>query len=344
MLSKDHSRREFITAATAAGIGWSLTNMLPAAFAGGRLQPGGRAGIIGLDTSHSIEIIKALNQEGRQPELEGYRVVAAYPKGSSDIKSSVDRIPAYTQEAVKNGVEIVPSIEDLLKKVDVVFLETNDGKPRLEQAMKVIRAGKPMFIDKPVAASLQDVGAIYAAAKERKVPVFSSSSLRYLPDALPAREGKLVGKVLGADTYSPAALEKTHPDLFWYGIHGVEILFAVMGPGCEWVHRVHSEDTDIVTGTWKDGRIGVFRGTRSGKHIYGGRVFGEQGVKMLGEFKGTYPLIVEIINFFKTGVAPVDTAETMEIYAFMAAADASKKNGGTAVSIRETLRKANIQL
>jgi predicted dehydrogenase len=105
------------------------------------------------------------------------------------------------------GVEIVGSIEDLLKKVDFVLLETNDGRPHLEQALLVVKAGKPMFIDKPVAGSLKDVIAIYETAKKYKVPIFSSSSLRYMESVQDVVKGK-IGNVLGADTFSPATIEK----------------------------------------------------------------------------------------------------------------------------------------
>ncbi|HVI43691.1 MAG TPA: Gfo/Idh/MocA family oxidoreductase [Chitinophaga sp.] len=336
------SRREFLSTTTAAGIGIGFAGIMPSLLYGRTPMTGRRAGIIGLDTSHSMEIIKALNGTDKTPEFEGYSIVAAYPQGSKDIKSSAERIPAYTAEAQKSGVEITDSIAALLSKVDVVFLETNDGRPRLEQAMEVLKAGKPLFVDKPVAASLKDVAAIYDTAKKYKVPVFSSSSLRYISDAQEIAAGKMIGKVLGADTYSPATLEKTHPDLFWYGIHGVEMLFAVMGTGCKEVSRVHTDGTDVVVGTWKDGRIGIFRGTRTGKHTYGGMVFGEEGVRTLGPFKGTLPLLSEIIKFFKTGVAPVPPEETLEIYSFMAAADDSKARKGMPVSLAEVAEQAGI--
>ncbi|MGI8634671.1 MAG: Gfo/Idh/MocA family protein, partial [Segetibacter sp.] len=203
----------------------------------------------------------------------------------------------------------------------------------LEQAMKVIKAGKPLFVDKPVAASLQDVRAIYAAAKQNNVPIFSSSSLRYMESVQEVVKGK-VGSVLGADTFSPATLEKTHPDLFWYGIHGVEILFAVMGAGCKEVRRVHTDNTDVVVGIWKDGRVGTFRGTRTGTHDYGGTVYGNKGNVCLGPFKGYDNLLVQILDFFKTGKAPVSPEETLEIYAFMDAADESKQKAGASVSLK----------
>ncbi|MNY07350.1 Inositol 2-dehydrogenase/D-chiro-inositol 3-dehydrogenase [compost metagenome] len=296
-------------------------------------------GIIGLDTSHAVAFTKTLNAADAPAEYSGYKVVAAYPKGSNDIKTSVERIPGYIEDVKKLGVEIVNSIADLLKKVDVVLLETNDGRLHLEQALQVFKAGKPMFIDKPMAASLADTNAIFSAAKRYNVPVFSSSSLRYMDGISEVTEGK-IGKVIGAETYSPAKYEKTHPDLFWYGIHGVEMLFALMGTGCKTVTRVHTPDTDMVVGIWEDGRVGSFRGTRSGKNDYGARVFGEKKNITLGEFKGYNPLLQQIVKFFETGQAPVKAEETIEIAAFMEAADESKAKGGCPVSMGRLLSKA----
>ncbi len=299
-----------------------------------------RVGIIGLDTSHSVAFTKALNAIEPKAAFNGYKVVAAYPKGSLDIESSTKRIQGYTEEVKKLGVEIVNSIEELLKKVDVILLETNDGRPHLEQALMVLKSGKPMFIDKPVAGSLKDAIAIYAAAKKYNVPVFSSSSLRYMASVQDVVKGK-AGAVLGADTFSPATIEKTHPDLFWYGIHGVEILFTIMGTGCKNVVRINTKDADVVVGTWKDGRVGTFRGTRTGTHDYGGTVYSEKGNVTLGPFNGYENLLLQIINFFKTGKVPVSAEETLEIYAFMEAADESKRNGGNAVSLEAVMQKAN---
>jgi predicted dehydrogenase len=337
-MKKNFDRRQFLNAASAAA-GFGLLTSFSRNYTQPIIQSGGRIGIIGLDTSHSVAFTKALNSREPAPELKGFTVVAAYPKGSNDIESSVKRIPAYTQEVSSLGVEIVKSIPELLKKVDFVLLETNDGRPHLEQALLVLKAGKPMFIDKPIAASLSDTVAIFEASEKYKVPVFSSSSLRYMETVQDVVNGK-IGAVLGADTFSPATIEKTHPDLFWYGIHGVEILFTVMGTGCKTVTRVYTNDTDIVIGKWNDGRIGTFRGTRTGKHEYGGTAYGEKGNYTLGPFKGYDNLLVQIINFFKTGKLPVTSKETVEIYAFMEAADESKRNGGTPVELNAVLEKA----
>ena len=327
-----------------SGLALGLSGLMQTVPASGKALDGGRIGIIGLDTSHSIAFTKALNAVNPPEKYNGFRVVAAYPKGSADIESSTKRVPGYIDEVKKMGVEIVDSISDLLKKVDFILLETNDGRPHLQQALEVMKAGKPLFIDKPVAGTLTDAIALYTISEKLKVPFFSSSSLRYMDSAQEAAAGKM-GKILGADCFSPATLEPTHPDLFWYGIHGVETLYTVMGTGCQSVTRTKTEGTELVVGTWEDGRIGTFRGTRTGKHEYGGTAFGEKGPLTLGPYKGYDNLLDRIIAFFKTGIVPINPKETLEIYTFMEAADESKRRGGKSVLLHEVydahLKKAN---
>jgi hypothetical protein len=338
MKKSSTSRRKFIKNVSITGISLGLSEHVNYLFRRS-ITKGKRIGIIGLDTSHCIEFTKVLNNPGAGPEFAGYKVVSAYPKGSNDIESSAKRIPGYTEEIKKYEVKIAVSIKELLDNVDVVLLETNDGRLHLEQALLVFKAGKPVFIDKPVAASLKDVLAIYEAAKQFHVPMFSSSSLRYFQDAEQIAQGKY-GKVLGVDVHCPAHLEKTHPDLFWYGIHGVEILYTIMGTGCKNVIRVATPDTDIVVGTWEDLRIGNFRGLRSGKIDYGVTVYAENDIVTLGTFPGYNPLLHQIIHFFESGESPVEPRDTLEIYAFMEAADESKRKGGIPVSLESVMLKA----
>jgi predicted dehydrogenase len=301
-----------------------------------------KAGIIGLDTSHVVAFTKVLNN----PEAKGVRarvrVVAAFPGGSPDVPESRDRVEGFTRQLRDEfKVEIVDSIDVLLQKVDVVLLESVDGRPHLEQARPVLQARKRMFIDKPVAGSLADAVEIYRLAREYDTPIFSSSSLRFSPGILAMRSDPRVGAVLGCAAYGPCHLEPHHPDLFWYGIHTVETLFTIMGPGCESVTRVHSRDTDFVTGTWKDGRVGTFRGIRGGKADYGALVFGSKGIVPSGGYGGYEPLVVEICKFFLGGKPPVSPEETLEIYAFMEAADQSKRQGGAPVTLESALRRAH---
>jgi predicted dehydrogenase len=305
-----------------------------------------RAGIIGCDTSHVIEFTKLLNNPKADGVLAEVRVTAAYPGSSPDLPASRDRVAGYTKRLRDEfNVEIVDSIEALLPKVDVVLLESVDGRPHLRQALLGFKAGKPVFIDKPVAGSLADALEIFELARKYKVPCFSSSSLRFSPGIAGTRNDPKVGNVLGCDVYGPCELEPHHPDLFWYGIHGVETLFTVMGTGCQAVARVHTADADLATGVWNDGRVGTFRGMRKPKAVgYGGLVFGTKGVAPLGRYTGYKPLVEEICKFFTTGRAPVRAEETLEIFAFMEAADESKRQGGAPVTLASVLAKARAEV
>ncbi len=340
-MKNPYNRRKFIrtTAASAAGLSVMSAG---AAFGARPVQTGKRIGIIGLDTSHSIAFTKEFNADNPDPALKGYKVVAAYPHGSSEIESSYSRIPKYTKQIQEFGVKIVDSIGALLKMVDVVLLETNDGRLHLEQSIPVMKAGKTMFIDKPMTASLADAIAIFALAKKYKIPVFSSSSLRYTENAQIAANGK-IGKIVGATTYGPSEIEETHPDLFWYGIHAVELMYTVMGTGCRTVTRVNTESTDVAVGVWDDGKVGTFRGMRAGKYEFGGTAFGEEGNMSLAGYSGYKPLLIKVAEFFETGEPPVREEETIELFAFMEAADESKRRGGMPAAIEDVMKKANAE-
>ena len=284
-----------------------------------------RIGIIGLDTSHVTAFTRILNDSSAKDHIPGAKVVAAVKDSSPDIKASYSRVEKFTAELTgKWGVKLYPNVKELCKQVDAIMIENVDGRPHLKHAFDVIKSGKPLYIDKPLAGTFADCKKIYHLAKQHKVPIFSSSSLRFSKSTLAARAGKH-GKVLHCETFSPAHIEPHHPDLFWYGIHGVESLFTVMGPGCISVQRGTTKDVKIkVTGKWKDGRVGIFRESNG----YGGTAKCETGEYQVGTYDGYAPLVKEIIKFFISGKAPVDDRETLEIYAFMNAADESKSANG----------------
>ena len=293
-----------------------------------------RVGIIGCDTSHVPAFTGHINDPKKKT---GCKVVAAFPGGSADIPSSATRVEKYTNQLRDEfGVEIVDSIEQLCQKVDGVLLSSLDGRPKLKQIKPVIAAKKPVYIDKPMAANLGDVLEIFRLARENNVPCWTSSSLRYGPGVV----SKDVGQVVGCASWGPCHLEEHHPDLYWYGIHGVETLFAIMGPGCETVSRTQTKDTELVVGVWKEGRIGTFRGIRGGQQGYGATVFGTKGIMPGPEYKSYGPLVDEIIKFFRTGNVPVSPEETIDMFAFMSAADESKAQGGVPVSLQQVLEKA----
>ena len=333
-------RRTFLKTSAMAGAGLMASQLSYSGVNQNPVPAGKRVGIIGLDTSHAPALTRSLNAENPSPDFAGYRVLFAYPYGSKDIESSVSRRPRFTAEVQAMGVQLVETIPELLERVDVVLLLTNDGRPHLEQVIPVLKAGKRVFIDKPLAGTLTDAFAIFQAAKDFNQPVYSTSGVRYLSQMDEVVKEQKIGKLHGVDTFSSCLLEPTHPDLFWYGIHGVEAIYAAFGTGCKTLSRVHTPNHDIVTGIWNDDRVAVFRGLRAGRTGFGGFAFGETGYQSLGEFPGYEPMLREIVKYWQTGVSPVPPEETLEVFTFMEAADESKRRNGASVSLDEVAQMA----
>ncbi len=289
-----------------------------------------KVGIIGLDTSHVVAFTKIINN-GNEGPLQNVKVVAAFAGGSPDLPISADRLEGFTKTLRDEfKVEIVASIDQLLKKVDVVLLESVDGRVHLEQAIPVFKSGKPVFIDKPIAASLADTIKIFELAKKHEVPCFSSSSKRFNERLQSLSSDPVIGKIKQCDASGGIKPLKGHPELFFYGIHGLEMLFTVMGPDCQSV----TWKDDVVTGTWSDGRVGTFR---QGDYVV--KVTGDKGSAESGG--GNYGALVdEICQFFRTGKAPVAAEDTISLVAFMVAAEESKQTGGKPVSIKSVMQRA----
>jgi predicted dehydrogenase len=319
-----------------------------------------KVGIIGLDSYHAVAFTQLFHDPQVAGDLAGIRVVAAFPAGSPDIKESADNLPKWTEQIQPFGVEIVDSIDALLKKVDAVIICSLDGRAHLAQVTPVIAAGKPVFIDRPMTASLEDALHIFDLAAKPNVPIFSCSQHRFSPGFIGMRNHEEVGEVLGADVFGGCPTEPHHPDLFWHSIHGIETLYTIMRPGCESVTRASTNQGELVTGVWKDGRIGTYRGIRKGALKYSAVVFGTKGVAPAGiygyaapvngvvppggRYMGYESVAVEIARFFKTRKAPVTAEETVELFAFLEAAEESKRQHGAPVKLETVLNRARANL
>lgn len=293
-----------------------------------------RLGIIGTDTSHVIAFTQILNDSSSPDYVPGARIVAAYKGGSPDVESSYTRVDKFAEELrTKWKVEFFSDIATLCRKVDGVLIESVDGRVHLEQVKPVIAAGKPVFIDKPLAATLQDAREIARLAQEAGVPWFSASSLRFADIATSLK----FPDITSAIAWGPGPLEPHHQlDLSWYAIHAVELLYTLMGRGCEEVTRTSTPDSDVIIGKWKGGRLGTVQALRPyGK--FGAVVF-RSGEKMnQSDPKATdsyRPLLVEIVKFFETKQPPFPNEDTLEMFAFMDAAQRSKEAGGVPMKLR----------
>lgn len=297
-----------------------------------------RIGLIGLDTSHVAVFTKLLNRDnGQESKLAGCRVVAAVPAGNPNFPLSRDRIKGFTKEVQALGVKIVNSIDQMLPQVDVVMLESVDGTQHLEQARSVFSAQKPLFIDKPLAASLADVLAIVELGETHKTPWFTASSSRFTAGYPELKRNPDIGDILGCDIYSQSRAAPGHPDLYWYGVHGVDLLYSLMGTGCRSVRAVQTQYTEQVTGVWEDGRVGTYRAIRehTGKTGLGATAYGANGIAHVNAYYDYVPLLTTIVQFFRTKISPISVAEMVEVFTYLEAAEESKRRGGSSVVLGE---------
>jgi predicted dehydrogenase len=302
-----------------------------------------RIGIIGMDTSHVPAFTKLFNDAEATGDLAGFRVVAGFPDGS-DTPMSRDRIEGFTRQARELGVVIVDSLGALIHQADRFMILSVDGCIHRRQAEALFATGKPVFIDKPVGGTLTDCISIYETAAALGVPCFSASSTRFGPRLADSLSRAESGRVLGATSWGPLSYQAGQPELFFYGIHGIEALFTAMGSGCQTVTRIKTPIHDTVTGVWEGGRVGVYRGILAGHKGYGLTVYGEKAVFDLVEEPSYEALCRQMGRFFKTGKAPVSPRETLEIYAFMEAADESLRMGGAPVELSRVMERARVGL
>lgn len=288
-------------------------------------------GLIGLDTSHAPAFARLLNNAAQPHHVAGGRVVAAFAGGSPDFALSKDRVEQFSaQVRDESGVRLLDSPAAVAKTCDAIILTSVDGRVHLEQFREIVPFGKPVFIDKPLATTSADARAILDLAREYNIAVMSASNLRYadsITEALAAMD-----TLVGADCCGPMNLEATQPGLFWYGIHAVELLYTALGPGCQNVRAVTTENSEFVTGVWRDGRIGTVRGYRGGKSNFGALLHGAKGSRFvdIAQPKPAYASLLEqALQMFQGGAANPPIEDSLEIVRFIEAANESRASGET---------------
>jgi predicted dehydrogenase len=321
-----------------------------------------KVGILGFDNYQAVEYAAFFNNPKAEGDLAGLRVTAAYPVISPDYPESAalttrwqeQLLSQYKGDPNAKPVEIVNSTDELLKRCDAVMIWSLDGRKHLEQATAVIKAGKKLFIGRPVASDPKDAVAIYKLAAEAKVPVWSCSQHRYSPGFSGMRNHPEVGKVLGCDVYGGFTVSVPEADKFSRALHSVETLYTIMGPKVAKLSCVSTPTSEVVTAVWSDGRVATYRGVKEGAVKYSATVFGDKGVSTAGIYghgipmKGIVPtddkymgyggLAIELAKYFKGGEPPVSAAETLEIFAFLQAIDESRAQNGEMVPLKNLLK------
>lgn len=291
-----------------------------------------RVGLIGLDTSHVEGFANYIQNYNEANGSSQIKISTAYPGGSNDFQLSYIRVEQYTELLKeKFHVEIVDSIEYVAQNSDAILITSVDGRVHLEQFEQVAPFKKPVFIDKPFTVDLYSAKKIFELANQYDTPVTGCSPLRYDQSLDTALKDESQGLIKGADCFGPMELQPTQPGLFWYGIHSVEMLYRILGTGCEKVYATKTKDHELVVGEWKDGRIGTVRGNRTGNKDFGSTIHRELGTQYtnskLSDKSFHYYQNEKVINFFKSGETEVEADETLEIIRFIEAANDSRASG-----------------
>jgi predicted dehydrogenase len=314
-----------------------------------------RIGILGIDNYQCVEYTKHFNDPNAEGDFVGLRVTAAFPVTSDSYPDSAGLTGKWKEQLLGlyagavSPVEFVGSMDELLKRCDAVMIMSLDGRQHLEQATAVLKAGKRLFIGRPLAASYDDAVAIMKVAAETKTPCWSSSQHRYSPGFFGMRNHPEVGKVLGCDVYGGWDVKAAEADKFIRPLHSIETLYTIMGPGVVSVTCTSTPSAESITATWGDGRVGTYRGIKEGAVKYSATVFGDKGVSTSGiyghgvpvqgvvptndKYMGYEGIAHEMAKFFKGGPPPVTAAETLEIFALLKAAEESKTDGGAVVKL-----------
>ena len=302
------------------------------------MNPPLRIGMIGLDTSHVPSFTKLLNDSSEEYHVPGGRVTAAYPGGSKDFELSWGRVKGYTKELRdKFGVEILDSPAAVAEAVDMVFITSVDGRVHLQQFRETVPFKRPTFIDKPLALTTQEAEDIFHIADKAGIAVTSSSAMRFI-DLLVDSAARTDDPVLGCNAFGPMPEQPTQPGLFWYGIHTMEMVVTVMGTGCQKVRVVRTDDADLVTLRYADGRLASLHGLRNGTNQFGlvlhraeeGHHFIDITEKPQLRYAG---LLKAIMNCLPNQATPVPPEETLEVIRLLEAANESRQADGKTVYV-----------
>lgn len=296
-------------------------------------------GMIGLDTSHSPAFTKLLTDKSDPNHVPGTKVIAGFPGGVDDFEPSYSRVDKFTQQLKDEyGLEILDSPEAVAEKVDLIMITSADGRAHRGFFEKVAPAGKPVFIDKPLACSFDDAVAIYETASQHNVPLMTCSSLRYA-DVFQAALKESDSPIKAVDTFGPMVVfGEQSPGYFWYGVHQVEMAVTALGAGAAQVQAVKTEFHDVALVTWDDGRSAVIHGQREVNNKFGAAIHREDGPSIADFNKSTRPyyamMLEQLVATLPHGKQAVPADEALSIVAIMEAANESREAGGKPVDVR----------
>ncbi|NLO06953.1 MAG: Gfo/Idh/MocA family oxidoreductase [candidate division WS1 bacterium] len=281
-------------------------------------------GIVSLESTHVDAFCRIFNSDSSEPlRLEG-AVISAFCSQDDDPS----RVAQLQQQW---GVEVVMSHpRDLLGMVDAVLLCARDGSLHLQQALPFLEEGMPVFVDKPLALSLDDAHDMLDLALENGAPLMSASGLRYCEELEAALAQLGDGEIVHANLIGPG-------ELFFYGIHLTDILNAVMGPGVQAVANLGEMEFDLISVSYADGRSASLQLLRDPAPRHQGQLFTSETSVRFEVRAGTFyrRMMQQFLAMIETGEPPIHCEDMLEAIVVLLAAQRSQQQGGRAVRLSE---------
>jgi predicted dehydrogenase len=232
------------------------------------------------------------------------------------------------------GATPVASMDELLGNVDGVMVLAVNGNKHLSLSLPSLLKGLPTYIDKPLTCDVNEAKQILSVAKKSGARCYSASSLRFAPELVEMDKSSL-GRIVAIDAFGPGELHALMPGLFFYGVHTIEMVDAIWGPGVKRVSAVHLEDRDLLDLDYHDGRYARLRLERKGSYDFGASVHGEKKLYQFKvDFTPVYTRLVQgMTRFFEGGPAPAALEHIVENIAVMQAGNESIQRDGAWVDV-----------
>ncbi|MDD9986614.1 MAG: Gfo/Idh/MocA family oxidoreductase [Spirochaetaceae bacterium] len=287
-----------------------------------------RIGIIGLDSSHTIEFTRRFQAPDCPPEQRVAGVTVTRCMRFETPFQDRAGLDGRQRELEGWGVEVTEDFDTAVAGADAVLIEINDPGLHLQYVRRCAGLGVPLFLDKPLAQDLAAGLEIARLAAEHDLRICSASSLRFaagLQDAcaaLPAPRH--------VTTFGPINRAAAGSSIVWYGVHAVEMLVRAIGRGAITVATHRWGEDAILVVDYADGRTGVvelFVGSGYGGVLRGGKDVVPYTVDQAGIYTA---MLSELVPFLAGGASPVPLEDAVEVIAILDAAERSSQAGGAA--------------
>lgn len=252
-------------------------------------------GIIGAENSHTASFGQLFNVNKAFPGME-----VKYVWGETE---------EFAKKAMEKGKipSMVKDPNEMLGKIDALIVDHRHGKYHLAPAIPFIKAGVPTFIDKPFCYRVAEGKQFLELAREHGTPVTSFSSIANSYETFDIMEQlKDMGEINQVVRYGPVDLASEYGGVFFYGPHTVQPLLYLFGDNVEKVQVHKNGQNSSASMVFGNGMLAtlVFTTKKYGWHTYVETENGIEELKSRVEPKGPEKCYVDMVNMFKTGVAP----------------------------------------